>query len=153
MRNLHDRAKDITMSEEKNDVNIPQTEARGDKVTCRSCRLEYVPSPFFDFYPDKEDSSTGLCEECFLAKIAAPKTPPQGHVDNVCKKGQGKECCAYLVFEAKENGGFRCSKESSMASHINQRLAENSMRSKGDNCSGPPHFIPNSEGDTTVITS
>lgn len=58
----------------------------------------------------------------------------------LCKMGQGAECCAFLCFGA---GGFCCAKRSGIEGIIRQRLAAGTINAKGDNCSGPPAFVPN----------
>lgn len=55
------------------------------------------------------------------------------HLLNVCKRGQ-KECCAYIGFGPD---GWECLKvKPGMKATIDARLAEGSMRAKGDNCAG-----------------
>lgn len=112
------------------------------KVTCRECRLEFVPSPAFDFYPDDwdKDVNVGLCERCLMTKVFAPKPSPvpvpEGYEDKVCKKGQKDLMCSYLGMMPK----FMCLKGSNVEEIINERRREGSMGAKGDNCSGPPDF-------------
>jgi hypothetical protein len=52
--------------------------------------------------------------------------------------GQGNATCAFLSFR----GYFACAKGTSVGNLINQRLAEKTMKAQGDNCSGPPDFVP-----------
>jgi hypothetical protein len=47
--------------------------------------------------------------------------------------------CAFLVLT---NDGPACAKQSRLEPLIRKRMAEKTMRSTGENCSGPPDFIP-----------
>lgn len=68
------------------------------------------------------------------------------HVKEVCKIGQGKECCRYLVLGP---GGFECAKiDKGFVAALNgevaptvkmlmdQRVAKGTMVARGDNCEG-----------------
>ena len=55
------------------------------------------------------------------------------HAKEMCKVGQGEECCAFLLMGAD---GFECAKGTFAEDVINLRLAEGTMNAKGDNCSG-----------------
>jgi hypothetical protein len=57
------------------------------------------------------------------------------HVINVCKLGQGNECCRYLVMGSL---GFECAKNTSMRSTIDNRVDMNAMVAQGNNCEGQP---------------
>jgi len=61
------------------------------------------------------------------------------HLKNVCKLGGGAFTCSYLGMGAE---GAECFKGTGFQRIIDQRRAEKSMRAMGDNCSGPPNFIP-----------
>jgi hypothetical protein len=61
-------------------------------------------------------------------------------VKNICKDGQGSKTCAYLTIGDRQGD---CSKGTAFEEAI--RVRRLSMRAKGDNCSGPPDFIPNQE--------
>lgn len=120
------------------------TESTSDKVTCRKCGHTYIPNFMFDFYPDGKDPKVGLCERCMVTEILAPK--PQrvisvDHGKNVCKLGQGSAACAFLTIDGSE--GLKCAKQGDFEGIIRERLSKGSMSAKGDNCSGPPDFIPN----------
>lgn len=53
------------------------------------------------------------------------------HVEKVCKVGQGKECCRYLMAGPD---GFECAKGTGFAKHIDLRV--HTMTAQGDNCEG-----------------
>ncbi len=55
------------------------------------------------------------------------------HAKEICKVGQGEECCAFLMMGAN---GFECAKGTRAHAIINLRLAEGTMNAKGDNCDG-----------------
>lgn len=60
------------------------------------------------------------------------------HVQDVCRIGEGRDCCAYLAMSVD---GFQCAKSSKVVvAAIEKRLAEGSMEARGDNCSGPPDY-------------
>ncbi len=52
---------------------------------------------------------------------------------DVCKIGQGKECCRYL---ACGPNGFDCMKHSSIGRVLDSRVAAGTIRAQGDNCEG-----------------
>lgn len=56
---------------------------------------------------------------------------PPDHVTDVCKIGQGHDCCRYLVVGP---GGFECAKLTSMKLTLDAR--GDSMTARGDNCPG-----------------
>lgn len=54
------------------------------------------------------------------------------HILNVCKIGQGKECCRYLVAGSK---GLECGKlDATLRRVIDQRV--HNMTAQADNCEG-----------------
>ncbi len=57
------------------------------------------------------------------------------HVGKVCRIGQGHECCRYLMMGTK---GFECAKvaEIGVKALLDQRVAEETMTARGDNCDG-----------------
>jgi hypothetical protein len=58
------------------------------------------------------------------------------HVEEVCKIGQGAECCRYLVGSAE---GMHCAKLApGLAEQIDRRHAVGAMIARGDNCPGRP---------------
>lgn len=54
------------------------------------------------------------------------------HAEKVCKFGQGEGTCAFLAL----SDGFECTKGTGAEITIRDRLAEGSMKAKGDNCGG-----------------
>lgn len=52
---------------------------------------------------------------------------------NICKIGQGNECCRYIL---GGNNGFECGKHSKLKKEIDDRVNSNFMIAKGDNCEG-----------------
>jgi hypothetical protein len=73
-----------------------------------------------------------------------PVPVPNGHETSVCKKGQGELTCSFLGLSSRDGHlVYECLKGSSLESAIRGRLREGSMKSKGDNCSGPPDFRAN----------
>lgn len=52
------------------------------------------------------------------------------YVKDVCKMGQGNDCCRYLVM----GKGWECAKETSMKELLDRRVSQ--MTAKGDNCKG-----------------
>jgi len=54
----------------------------------------------------------------------------------VCKRGQGADCCRYLAF----GGGWRCAKLDfdGLRPIIEKRTAEGTMSAKADLCPGIP---------------
>lgn len=57
----------------------------------------------------------------------------QKHLDTVCKRGQGEECCRYLCID---RSGWMCAKLTPLKTTFDERVADGKMRSKGDNCEG-----------------
>ena len=55
---------------------------------------------------------------------------PQQIID-VCKMGQGADCCRYLICSGN---GFECAKTTSLKDAIDTRM--NQMNAKSDNCGG-----------------
>lgn len=55
------------------------------------------------------------------------------HVKNVCKIGQGHDCCRYLVMGAQ---GFECTKGTSLQVVLDARVYNNTITAQGDNCEG-----------------
>ena len=114
-------------------------------VTCRKCHCPpYIPSLMRDFYQDDKDGpGTGLCERCMMAEAFSPKPDPvavtEEQKERLCMTGEttgSSKTCRYLVMSA----GYCCAKGSSLQATIDARVQ--TMRAKGDNCSGPPNFAP-----------
>lgn len=53
------------------------------------------------------------------------------HIKDVCKIGQGKDCCRYLLCGIN---GFECGKLGSLKEMIDSRVHH--MTAKSDNCKG-----------------
>jgi hypothetical protein len=72
--------------------------------------------------------------DTLLHKLSA--FPGDPHVREVCERGGGEARCRYLT--VVYGGAFRnnCEKYGELRNTIDQRVAENSMRRKGDNCEG-----------------
>lgn len=56
------------------------------------------------------------------------------HARNVCKIGQGAECCRYLTVAGAH--GWSCEKYSNLGLLIDQRFMEGRMVAQGNNCPG-----------------
>ena len=54
------------------------------------------------------------------------------YVKNICKIGQGKDCCRYLIFGT----GFECAKLTTVSRIIDVHATLPSYTSKGNNCDG-----------------
>ena len=66
--------------------------------------------------------------------METPKNPlTEEQYKNVCKIGQGHDCCRYVVAGAK---GIECAKHSSLKALLDERVAKESMVARGDNCEG-----------------
>ena len=57
----------------------------------------------------------------------------QEHFMNVCKPGQGHDCCRYVVAGSM---GIECAKHSSLKAELDRRVAAETMVARGDNCEG-----------------
>ena len=55
------------------------------------------------------------------------------HVKNVCKIGQGHDCCRYMVISAS---GFECVKNTDLKAYLDARVLMETMVARGDNCLG-----------------
>lgn len=55
------------------------------------------------------------------------------HIKNVCKIGQGQDCCRYLLCGAN---GFECGKLGSLKQIIDNKVFRNQMTAQSDNCEG-----------------
>lgn len=58
---------------------------------------------------------------------------PIKHVKNVCKIGQGKDCCRYLI--ASQNG-LECARHEPIRHELNERALLGLMVAQGSNCNG-----------------
>jgi hypothetical protein len=66
-----------------------------------------------------------------------PAVINDAHLATACHPGKGETTCAYLTFGP---GGWCCAKKSDLQQMIELKLAAGTIRAKGNNCSGPPHF-------------
>lgn len=55
------------------------------------------------------------------------------HAKDVCKVGQGADCCRYIGMGPK---GWSCLKHSNMKPFLDGRVAAGTMNARGDNCEG-----------------
>jgi hypothetical protein len=63
---------------------------------------------------------------------------------NVCKVGQGQECCRYL---GMANGDWTCFKlDQGMKTFLDRRVAEEALKARGDNC--PGIYVPRVKSPT-----
>ncbi len=114
--------------------------------TCMTCKLEFKPSFKFDFYPVGNDPEIGDCEGCMMKKAFASE--PAKHSEPVkiseltaislCQAGKGAKACRYVM---NSGGDWCCAKASDYQAMLDSR--KDSMGAQGDNCSGPPDFVPN----------
>jgi len=58
---------------------------------------------------------------------------PDEHFYNVCKPGQGHECCRYVV---ASSAGIECAKHSSFRTLLDKRVLDENIVARGDNCEG-----------------
>lgn len=74
--------------------------------------------------------------ETLLHKLSA--FPGDPHVREVCERGGGEARCRFLTGVYTPSGalGNNCEKYGELRNVIDQRVAENSMSRKGDNCEG-----------------
>ena len=54
-------------------------------------------------------------------------------VKNVCKIGQGHDCCRYLIMGIE---GFECAKNTSLKHALDLRVANKTITAQSDNCDG-----------------
>lgn len=109
------------------------------EVICRKCRRTFEPSPAFDFYPDGEDPEIGLCEHCLMDAVFNKEPvslPTPEFATAVCKRGQGHDCCVFLVYTT---GEFRCARGSGLNNTIVEKAKNNQMKARCVNCSGGIH--------------
>lgn len=66
---------------------------------------------------------------------------PDEHLMKVCKGVGGSSTCAFILMSAH----FTCTKGTELEALLRSRVTEGTIRARGDNCSGPPDFVPTSE--------
>ena len=69
---------------------------------------------------------------------------------NVCLLGKGPTCCSYV---GMGEDTIVCLKDTAHHMELFRRRMTGAMKAMGDNCSGPPDFIPTKEevNDETLI--
>jgi hypothetical protein len=55
------------------------------------------------------------------------------YIKDTCKIGQGHDCCRYLIMGSK---GFECAKVTILKAHLDERVRQESIVARGDNCEG-----------------
>ncbi len=60
--------------------------------------------------------------------------------NETCAPEPGPKACSFLVMRAE---GWQCAKGSLFEEMLRERRAAGTIRSMGDNCSGPPNFTHN----------
>lgn len=65
---------------------------------------------------------------------------PREHWENVCKIGQGADCCKYMVVGGD---GFGCAKDKGNEGFKHAIDSRTDMNAKGDNCEGWAMFLKN----------
>lgn len=66
-------------------------------------------------------------------KTARLTFPSLEYAMETCKIGQGHDCCRYLTMNP---AGFSCEKHGRLKSHLDKRVADNTIVAQGDNCEG-----------------
>lgn len=63
------------------------------------------------------------------------------HLKEVCKIGQGTECCRFLI---ASSAGFECAKNiPGMEDYLREHWGDIPRHSHGDNCEGVPNSLLN----------
>ena len=57
------------------------------------------------------------------------------HIKNICKVGQGLNCCRYLIVAPQ---GFECTKYTTLRAELDFRVATGTISAQSDNCDGYP---------------
>ena len=70
------------------------------------------------------------------------------HLEEVCKIGQGKECCRYIGV----SDSFECMKHSSLKNALDARVQSKTITARGDNCGGNESDIKPTEVKTIEVT-
>lgn len=58
---------------------------------------------------------------------------PKETLTDVCKLGQGSDCCRYITAGA---AGIECAKHTGLKAIIDKRVEEGTFTAQGDNCEG-----------------
>lgn len=59
--------------------------------------------------------------------------PDIEYAKEICKMGQGQECCRYLTMHPD---GFSCEKHGELRKYLDCRVIAGTITSRGDNCEG-----------------
>lgn len=62
-----------------------------------------------------------------------PQPPTDQEAKELCKLGQGAQCCRYLAASGK---GWSCEKLGDLKNLLDSRVAAGKMTAKGNNCPG-----------------
>ena len=100
-----------------------------------------MPDFSFDYY-GSTNNRDGQCENCMMReafkKVDTQEVPSKEHLKEVCKFTQGRLTCRYLCMHPGKETMEHCAKGSDLQSTIDAR--GDTMKAKGDNCSGIPDF-------------
>lgn len=81
--------------------------------------------------------------------------PDDHHAKTVCKIGQRAETCRYLTLHGA--AGWSCEKATDVGRLLDERVAQNTINARGDNCSGlasrSAAATPSSPNPRSVSTS
>jgi hypothetical protein len=58
---------------------------------------------------------------------------PDDTLHSICKIGQGKACCRYVIAGP---GGIECAKHTDLRNLLDKRVAAGTFVAQGDNCAG-----------------
>lgn len=68
------------------------------------------------------------------------------YVREICKIGQGNDCCRYLTVGGN---GFECAKLGSLKGILDQRAKAKTMHAQSDNCDGLSDFTKLNKAKST----
>ena len=75
------------------------------------------------------------------------RTLGREHLKNICRIGQGEKTCSYL---GQDKRGIMCLKGTKYHQDLFQRRMLGQMKTKGDNCTGHPDYIPITEENEVI---
>jgi len=61
-------------------------------------------------------------------------------IEEVCKIGQGNDCCRYLVVGPN---GFECAKHTALKRYLDTRVTNKLITAQADNCEGVQNKVLN----------
>jgi hypothetical protein len=70
------------------------------------------------------------------------------HIKDVCKIGQGHDCCRYLTMGP---GGWDCEKHSMLKLVLDHRVITETIVARGDNCEGKTGEFLNGKDDDEIL--